>query len=261
MKNKNTKIISIVAEKGGVGKSTTTIALSSIMANMNKKILVIDTDGQRNATLGLGLKESELNFYNAFIDTKDLSKYITNSDYKNLDIIMGDTSMVKAEKIAAHINSLEAKVKRMFTQVIKSSIYDYVLIDTNPTRSAFNQAILATSDYALVIVEPESFSITSLNTYINDCKEINDLHGKPEILGILINNYKQKRILTKESEKILNEMYSDILFKTKIKEDSEISKSQWLNIPIDRYNKNARSVVDFKNLAKEIIKRCQNSIN
>jgi chromosome partitioning protein len=261
MKTKNTKIISIVAEKGGVGKSTLTIALSSIMADMNKKILVIDTDGQRNATLGLGLTQSELNFHNAFLETSDLTKYITNTEYKNLDIIMGDTSMVKSEKIATMTNSLEAKVKKMFSKLIKDGFYDFVLIDTNPTRSSFNQSILSISDYALIVVEPESFSVTSLNAYIEDCKEIKDLHDKPDILGIAINNYKQNRILTKESERILNDMFKDLLFKTKIREDSEISKSQWVSIPIDRYNKRTRSVDDFKCLVKEIIKRCQNSIN
>lgn len=258
-----TKIISNVISKGGVGKTTILVNLSYALAELGKRVLLVDADPQRNMTNSIGVETDktleEKNLYKLLLSPKDTSEYIIKTDYDNIDIICADSNLMVVETSIDFERESKNIFKNIFEKLKDSGVYDYILIDTNPNMNSMNMAILRCIDYNLVPMEPGAFGIEGLalffnlfNLIKNDEKNMRDKELK-EVLGIVFNKVDMRENIAKDSRKILSSQFPDLLLESRIKVDSNIKNSQWYSVPLKVYKKNSRAVKDFENLAKELI--------
>lgn len=254
---KKTKVISIAIHKGGAGKSSIATNLSYELKDMGKNVLLIDTDSQMNATHSLDLSSNEKNFYKAFVGKESLKKHIINTRYENLDIVVGDIRLAGIEKIMYSMDFKELRMKEILKEVLESNIYDYILIDQNPSLGMLNTSLLHATDYILIPVEPSAFGIEGLDLFLEHYKGIKEYHNDLEILGIVFNKVDKREMLSSDSVLVVKKIFGDILMDTIIPIDANIKNSQWEHLPLKIYNKNSRAVDAFKNLAIEVVSRVE----
>lgn len=251
---KQTKVLAIVNNKGGCGKTSITGNLGFALSELNNRILFIDADMQSNLTQSFNLdSDDELNLGNALKYEKDLTDYIVHTNYENLDFIKASLTMSKLEMDLFPKARRETIFQRCLNPIIEKGIYDYVLIDTNPTLANLNLNILNASDFVIIPVQMNSFGLTGLKTvfeFIQGAKEMNE---KLTLMGIVINNYDVRKSVTTDSEKFLRQAYPNYIMKTIIKVDTTIENAQYQREPVITFNRNSRIAKEFKELAKEVI--------
>ena len=178
----NTKVICFANNKGGSGKSTTCSNVGYFLSTLNKKVLLLDGDMQLNLSLAffneekvLSIAESEKNLYKAIKNQQDLTDFIYETDYENLDIIPSSTLMSLIEFELFSKWQREYVLKKGLSKIIESGKYDYILIDAPPTLGGWVMNILAVSNYLIVPVEASPwglFGLSNLFEFLNDIKEI-----------------------------------------------------------------------------------------
>lgn len=252
---RETLVISVINSKGGVSKSSTVGTLAYALSEMNKKVLCIDADMSMNLTDSFGIEHQEQHFGLAIENEDDISNYIRQTQYKNIDFVVSSEGMSSIDMVLFTKLERESIVKYIIKNVVDKGIYDYILFDTNPVLSMLNYNILVASRFVIIPIVLEKFSI-NLNTvlkYIESAKKIN---GNIEIAGILITKYdKRQKIITDTCEKLLNESYPDLIFKTIIGIDTKISMAQMNNKPVIATDKSSRISMQYREFAKELIKR------
>lgn len=252
---RETAVISVINNKGGVGKTSVTSSLSYALSEMNKKVLCIDGDMSMNLTDSMGIERTEKHFGRAIEKEEDLIGYIKPTQYNNIDFIVSDESMSNIDMILFTKIERESIVKHILRNIVNQGIYDYIIFDTNPVLSMLNYNILNASNYVIIPVTLERFSITGLNTLIKTINSTKKTNEDIKIAGILINKYdRRQKIMTEDCEEILNELHKDLLFKTIISVDSKISQAQMKSIPVLATDKNSRISSQYKDFAKEVNK-------
>jgi chromosome partitioning protein len=148
-------------------------------------------------------------------------------------------------------------LKHILTPVVQAGLYDYIIIDTNPNLSILNFNVVNASDYALIPVQLASFDLEGIGTLVDFIKGIQKFNTKLEILGIVINKYDiRNKNITNQAEEQLRAAYNDLIFKTIIKIDVKIQNAQWENKPVMTFDTNSRISKEYRELAKEVTKRC-----
>lgn len=252
---RETKIISIINNKGGVGKTSVCNSLSYALSEMNYKVLCIDADMQMNLTHSFGLEKSSKHLGLAMENEDNLLNYIQKTKYENIDFIVSDLSMSTTEMLLFTKIERESVLKHMLKDVINKGLYDFIIFDTNPVLGILNYNVLNVSEYVIIPIELSIFAIDGLDTlikYINSIKKTNE---KLTIAGIVINKYdlREKKI-TETCEDIVNEVFRNKVFNTKISVDTKIKQAQLENVPVMNLGGNIRIVKQYKELAKEVIK-------
>ena len=203
----NEKIISIINQKGGVGKTTTAINLAAGLAMKDKKILVIDLDPQGNATTGLGLSNSDISdktIYSVLNGTKKISEVIRKTKFENLDLITSnvDLSGLELETAGDSRRAFILKEQLMAYLNDSSKYYDYVLIDCPPSLSLLTIMALVTSSSLIVPLQTEFFALEGLTQLMKTIERIkNNLNPELIIKGILLTMYDKRNKLSSEVEK------------------------------------------------------------
>ena len=252
---RDTKIISIINNKGGVGKTSVCNSLSYALSEMNYKVLCIDADMQMNLTHSFGLEKSPKHLGVAMENEDNLLDYIQKTQYENIDFIVSDLSMSTTEMLLFTKIERESVLKHMLKDVINKGLYDFIIFDTNPVLGILNYNVLNVSEYVIIPIELSIFAIDGLDTlikYINSIKKTNE---KLTIAGIVINKYdlREKKI-TETCEDIVNEIFRDKVFNTKIGVDTKIKQAQLESLPVMHLGSNLRIVKQYGELAKEVIK-------
>lgn len=256
---RNTRVISLVNNKGGCGKTSVCGSLAYVFAEMGYRVLLVDTDAQRNLTSSYGLPKQEKHFGMAIEREEGLLDYIIPTAYENIDFIVADVSMGTMDMMMFTKLHRENLVRQSIAPVIDAGIYDFILMDTNPNLSLLNFNVVNASDYILIPVQMASFDVEGIGTVIDFIRGIQKFNPNVRMLGIVVNKYDLRtRSITEAAEAELRAAYGDLILKTYLRTDVKIQNAQWENRPI--FTKGAsRLGKEYRELSKEILKRIKNA--
>ena len=255
-----TKVIAFANNKGGSGKTTTCSNVGCALASLGKKVLLIDGDMQLNLTLSffdeekaLGFAQSGKNIYTAIKEEKDLSEFIVETGYENLDIVPSTSLMSSVEFDLFTKWQREIVLKKCLEPVRAKGYYDYILIDAPPTLGGWVMNVMCASDYVIIPVEASPWGLFGLANIFEFCNHVKNISPKLEILGIAITKADERKNYLKQTIEILQSTEGANLFETYIHVDSAIEWAQDNSQPVVAYKKNSRSAIEYTKLAKEIL--------
>ena len=258
------KIISVINQKGGVGKTTTVINLASALSQQKKKILVIDLDPQGNATTGLGLsnlEQSDHTIYGVLNGTKEISDVIKKTQFENLDLITSNVDLSGLELETAGDIDRSFILKAKLTAYLNDSggFYDYVLIDCPPSLSLLTVMALVCSKSLLVPLHTEFFALEGLTQLMKTIERIKvNLNPKLEIQGILLTMYDRRNKLSSQVEHEARSYFKDKVYQTVIPRNVRLSEAPSHGIPVLIYDKNCLGSKSYYNFTDEFINQEEN---
>lgn len=255
-----TVVIAFANNKGGSGKTTTCANVGCALAQMGKKVLMIDGDMQLNLTLSyfdeekaLEFAQSGKNIYEAVKGEKDLSAFAVETGYEGLDIVPSTSLMSAIEFDLFTKWQREWILKKCLEPIKARGYYDYVLIDAPPTLGGWVMNIMCAADYVLIPVEASPWGLFGLANLFDFYYKVKELSPKLEILGIAVTKADERKKYFKQTMETLKEMEGVHLFNTYVRVDSAIEWSQDNSKPVVAYRKTSRSALEYVELTKEII--------
>jgi chromosome partitioning protein len=250
------KIISLANQKGGVGKTTTTINLAASLAVLEQKVLIIDADPQANSTSGLGfdVKNVQSSIYECIVDEVAAEKVILKTDVANLDIIPSHIDLVGAEIEILNLPNRE-KVLRNSIENLKEK-YDFIFIDCSPSLGLITVNALTASDSVIIPVQCEYFALEGLGKLLNTIKIIqNRLNPALEIEGFLLTMFDSRLNLSNQVYEEVKRHFQDMVFETVIQRNVKLSESPSYGKPVVLYDASSKGAINHMNLAREILQR------
>ena len=255
---RDTTILSIVNNKGGCGKTSICSSLGYVLAELGYKVLLIDSDGQRNLTSCFDMEKSDKHFGRALINEDDLSSYIVKTKYENINFVIADASMSTLDMVLFTKVHRENVARQILKPLKEKGIYDFILIDTNPNLSLLNYNIVNASDRCIIPVQPAGFDVDGITTVIDFIEGIKKFNYDLDILGIVLNRYDARnKIISEAAMSEIKNSYSKLLFDTVINVDVKIQNAQWENRLVFEYS-STRIAKEYRAFAKEVVKKCQN---
>ncbi|MCU6747031.1 AAA family ATPase [Faecalicatena acetigenes] len=257
-----TKVICFANNKGGSGKSTTCSNVGYGMTELGKKVLLVDGDMQMNLSLSLfdeekvlAFAQSSRNLYEGIKKQDDLTEYIVQSPYKNLDLIPSSTLMSSIEYELFTKWQREYILKKSMKNIVGSGVYDYILIDAPPTLGGWVMNILCASDEVILPVESTPWGLFGLGNMFEFLEEVRQIAPELKLGGIVITKVDTRKNYFKQTLETLKELDKVRVFDTYIRVDSAVEWSQDNNTPVIAYRKSSRSAGEYMELAKEIIRQ------
>ena len=237
------QIVSVINQKGGVGKTTTVINLAAGLSQSNKKILVIDLDPQGNATTGLGLSnmnDSSNTIYGVLNGSKEIKEVIKKTQFQNLDIITSNVDLSGLEVETADDSKRAFLLKVKLTAYLNDSrgSYDYILIDCPPSLSLLTVMALVTSNSLLVPLQTEFFALEGLTQLMKTIERIKmNLNPELKIRGILLTMYDKRNKLSSQVEKEARDYFNEKVYSTVIPRNVRLSEAPSHGMPVLIYDK------------------------
>ncbi|WP_337041187.1 ParA family protein [Emticicia sp. 17c] len=248
------KIIAIANQKGGVGKTTTTINLAASLAALEFRTLIIDADPQANATSGLGFnpKEVENSIYECMVDNIRPRDVIIETDFPNLDLLPSHIDLVGAEIEMINLPKREEKMKESLMDV--KDMYDFIIIDCSPSLGLIVINSLTAADSVIVPVQCEYFALEGLGKLLNTIKIIQQrLNPALTIEGILLTMYDLRVRLSNQVVHEVTTHFRNMVFQTLIPRNIRLSESPSYGVPAIAQDAESKGAISYLNLAREIL--------
>ena len=248
------KVISVANQKGGVGKTTTTVNLGTILAKKGKKVLLIDADPQGNATSGLGVeKEVEFSTYDILVNDTEIKDAIQDTIIKNLKVCPSNINLAGAEVELVSMMSREQRLKEKL-DIVKDK-FDYILIDCPPSLGLITLNSFTASDSVLIPVQCEYYALEGLGQLLNTINLVKKhLNKEIKIEGALLTMYDMRTNLSNQVVKEVKKYFGDKVYKTVIPRNVRLSEAPSYGMPITEYDPRSKGAKSYIKFAKEFLK-------
>ena len=248
------KIIAIANQKGGVGKTTTSVNLSALLAKKGKKVVLIDADPQGNATSGLGVeKDVEKSLYDVLINEEPVAGTLQDTVEKNLKLCPSNMNLAGAEVELVSQMSREHRLKEQL-EGIKDK-YDYIFIDCPPSLGLITLNSFTAADSVLIPVQCEYYALEGLGQLLNTINLVKKhLNKSLEIEGALLTMYDIRTNLSNQVVKEVKKYFDNKVYKTVIPRNVRLSEAPSFGMPITMYDPKSKVARSYEKLAKEFLK-------
>lgn len=250
------KIVSVVNQKGGVGKTTTVINLATAFAAVKRKVLIIDMDPQGNASTGLGLEQEyrDKTIYEVFATDMSASEAVCETIIPGLHLIPSTVDLSAAELDIADMKNREYILKKKLDKIKHN--YDYIIIDCPPSLGLLTINSLTASDSILIPLQCEFFALEGLSHLLSSVELVKqNLNSKLRIDGVVLTMYDRRNNLTSQIEDDVRECLGEMVYNTVIPRNVRLSEAPSHGIPAIMYDQNCSGSSAYIRLAKEMIKR------
>lgn len=254
------KTIAICNQKGGTGKTTTAVNLSASLADLGKKILLVDLDPQGNASSGIGINKSELesSVYDVILNKKNVSEVVVNNAVMNVDVLPCNINLTGAEIELVGALSRETRLKRALEQV--KDQYDFIFIDSPPSLGLLTLNSLVASESILIPIQCEFYALEGVSQLLNTINLVKDgLNPQLSIEGVLLTMADFRTNLTNEVIKEIKSYFKDKVYETIIPRNIKLSEAPSYGKPITVYDNSSIGSKKYKELALELIGQLNNS--
>ena len=255
------KIVSIANQKGGVGKTTTSINLSTILAKKGKKVLMIDADPQGNASSGVGVdsEEIELSTYDILINESTFEGVVKKTNIKNLDLCPSNINLAGAEVELVSVISREHRLKEKL-ETVKDN-YDFIIIDCPPSLGLITLNAFTASDSVLIPVQCEYYALEGLGQLLNTISLVKKhLNKDIEIEGALLTMYDIRTNLSNQVVKEVKKYFNDKVYKNVIPRNVKLSEAPSYGMPISMYDPRSKGAKSYEKFVKEFLKNNENDM-
>ena len=248
------KIISVANQKGGVGKTTTTINLSAILAKKGKRVLLIDADPQGNATSGVGTEKNvETSTYDLLVGDTKVEEVVEKTVVKNLLVCPSNINLAGAEVELVSMMSREQRLKEKLEEV--KDKFDYIIIDCPPSLGLITLNAFTASDSVLIPVQCEYYALEGLGQLINTINLVKKhLNKSLEIEGALLTMYDIRTNLSNQVVKEVKRYFNDKVYKTVIPRNVRLSEAPSYGMPITEYDPRSKGAKMYEKFTKELLK-------
>ena len=252
------KVISVANQKGGVGKTTTAVNLSALLAKKGKKVLLIDTDPQGNATSGVGVEKTvSFSVYDVLVDDVEIENTIQMTELQNLEVCPSNINVAGAEVQLVSKESREYKLKEKIDKI--KNQYDYIIIDCPPSLGLVTLNAFTASDSVLIPVQCEYYALEGLGQLINTINIVKKrLNKYLTIEGALLTMYDARTNLSSQVAKEVKNYFEDRVYKTVIPRNVKLSEAPSYGMPICMYDSRSKGSRCYEKFAKEFIKKNEN---
>ncbi len=250
------KIIAIANQKGGVGKTTTSVNLAASLGVLEKKVLLIDADPQANATSGLGVDVNSIEngTYQLLEHSSSAEECIVKTSAPNVDIIPSHIDLVAIEIELVDKEDREYMLKKAITHL--KSAYDYIIIDCAPSLGLITLNALTAADAVMIPIQCEYFALEGLGKLLNTIKSIQKIHNPElDIEGLLLTMYDSRLRLSNQVVEEVQKHFDDMVFKTIIQRNVSLGEAPSFGKSIINYNVSSKGAANYLSLAKEIINK------
>lgn len=250
------KIIAIANQKGGVGKTTTTVNLAASLGVLEKKVLLIDADPQANATSGLGIEvdEVELGTYQLMEHTKTAEETIIQTSSPNVDLIPSHIDLVAIEIELVDKDEREYMMKKALQGLREK--YDFILIDCAPSLGLLTLNALTAADAVIIPIQCEYFALEGLGKLLNTIKSIQRIHNPDlDIEGMVLTMYDSRLRLSNQVVEEVKKHFGDMVFDTIIQRNVRLGEAPSYGETIIKYDASSKGAANYLNMANELLKK------